>query len=97
MLGAYLLGHLPPEERVGLEAHLDGCAECRAELAELGPVSGALAAADPTHLGAPPEPPAELADRVFARVRAARRSHRRRRWTVALAAAGHVTGTAFRR
>lgn len=87
LLGAYLFGHVSPEERVGLEAHLDGCAECRAELAELRPVSGALAAADPTHLGAPPEPPAELADRVFASVRAARRAHRRRRWGVALAAA----------
>ena len=87
LLGAYLLGHLAPEERVGLEAHLDGCAECRAELAELRPVSGALAAADPKHLGAPPEPPAELADRVYARVRAARRAHRRRRWSVAVAAA----------
>ena len=31
-LGAYALGHLPAEERAGLEAHLDGCAECRAEL-----------------------------------------------------------------
>lgn len=87
LLGAYLLGHLTHEERVGLEAHLDGCAECRAELAELRPVSGALASADATHLGAPPEPPAELADRVYARVRAARRAHRRRRWGVALAAA----------
>jgi hypothetical protein len=87
MLGAYLLGHLATEERVGLEAHLDGCAECRAELDELRPVSGALAAADPSHLGAPPEPPADLADRVFSRVRSARRMHHRRRWSVALAAA----------
>src|SRR5207302_8879808 len=53
LLGAYLLGHLGPEERVGLEAHLDGCAECRAELADLRPVAGALAFADPAPLRAP--------------------------------------------
>lgn len=86
-LGAYLLGHLQADERVGLEAHLDGCAECRAELDELRPVTGALSAADPSHLGAPPAPPEELADRVYARVRAARRAQRRRRWGVAAAAA----------
>jgi len=80
LLGAYLLGQIGFEERAGLEAHLDGCAECRAELAELRPVAGALDAADPTHLGSPPSPPAELADRVFAHVHTARRKERRRRW-----------------
>lgn len=79
MFGAYLLGHLAPEERVGLEAHLDGCADCRAELAELRPVAAALAQADPAHLGAPPAPPSDLGDRVFANVRDARRLARRRR------------------
>jgi hypothetical protein len=86
LFGAYLLGHLSPEERVGLEAHLDGCAECRAELEELRPVAGALAAADPAHLGSPPAPPPELADRVFAHVRDARRLERRRRLAVRLGA-----------
>lgn len=86
MLGAYLLGHLAPEERVALEAHLDGCAECRAELAELKPVATALAAADPEHLGTPPAPPAELADRVFERVRTVRRLHHRRRWALRIGA-----------
>ncbi len=78
LFGAYLLDHLTPEERVGLEAHLDGCAECRAELVELRPVAEALAAADPAHLGTPPAPPPELADRVFAQVRDARRLERRK-------------------
>jgi predicted anti-sigma-YlaC factor YlaD len=86
-LGAYLLGHLTSEERVGLEAHLDGCADCRTELEELRPVSRSLSSADPSHLGTPPPPPPELADRVFARVRAARRAQRRRRWSIAVAAA----------
>jgi anti-sigma-K factor RskA len=87
MLGAYLLEHLSPEERVGVEAHLDGCADCRAELEELRPVSRSLSSADPSHLGAPPAPPPELADRVFSLVRTARRTQRRRRWSIALAAA----------
>ena len=86
MLGAYLLGHLTADERVGLEAHLDGCAECRAELAELKPVASALAAADPGHLGTPPAPPVELADRVFEHVRAGRRLANRRRWALRIGA-----------
>jgi len=86
MLGAYLLGHLTPDERVGLEAHLDGCAECRAELAELKPVASALSAADPQHLGTPPAPPAELGDRVLEHVRTAHRLHNRRRWALRIGA-----------
>ena len=38
-LGAYALGQLPDEERAGLEAHLEGCPECRAELDSLACVS----------------------------------------------------------
>ena len=79
-LGAYLLGHLSPEERVGLEAHVDGCRDCRAELEELRPVAVSLADADPGHLGKAPAPPPDLADRVFARVRDRRRLERRRRF-----------------
>jgi hypothetical protein len=79
LFGAYLLGRLTPEERVGLEAHLDGCAECRSELEELRPVAGALAAADPAHLGTPPAPPPELGERVLAQVRDAHRLNRRRK------------------
>ncbi|MGH2785614.1 MAG: anti-sigma factor family protein, partial [Actinomycetota bacterium] len=52
LLGAYVLGHLATDERVALEAHVDGCSGCRAELDELRPVAGALPEADPAHLGA---------------------------------------------
>lgn len=86
LFGAYLLGHLAPEERVGLAAHLDGCAECRAELEELRPVAGALAEADPAHLGTPPSPPPDLAERVFAHVRDVKRLDRRRRFALRAAA-----------
>lgn len=79
MFGAYLLGHLAVEERIALEAHVDGCAGCRAELSELRPVARALAAADPAHIGTPPAPPPELGDRVFAHLRDARRLNRRRK------------------
>jgi anti-sigma factor RsiW len=81
-LGAYLFDRIAPAERVALEAHLDGCADCRAELAELRPVAASLSAADPAHLGAPPAPPAELADRVLWQVRSARRAAFRRRWAL---------------
>jgi len=82
LLGAYLLGQLSPTEPIALEAHLDGCADCSAELADLRPVTGALSSADPAHLGSPPAPPAELGDRVFAGIRDARSARRRRRWLV---------------
>ncbi|MEI7528233.1 MAG: anti-sigma factor [Elusimicrobiota bacterium] len=38
-LSAYLDGELPPGERLALESHLTGCAECGRELAELRRVS----------------------------------------------------------
>ena len=34
-LGSYALGHLPDGEALALRAHLDGCAACRADLADL--------------------------------------------------------------
>ena len=83
MLGAYLLGGLDEEERIGLEAHLDGCAECRAELAEIRPVAGALANAAPEHINPEEFPPADLIDGVIAQVDRERQLHRRRqrrRW-----------------
>jgi hypothetical protein len=85
-LGAYVLGHLVTDERVALEAHVDGCAACTAELDELRPVAGALPAADPAHLGARPAPPADLGDRVASAIRDARKMRVRRRWTRGVAA-----------
>ncbi|MEX2555778.1 MAG: zf-HC2 domain-containing protein [Actinomycetota bacterium] len=84
-LGAYALGHLPTDERTALEAHVDGCAACDAELRELRPVAEALPAADPAHLGARPAPPADLGERVAARIRAEHSSRVRRRWKIAVA------------
>jgi hypothetical protein len=86
LLGAYALGHLATDERIALEAHVDGCGACREELGELRPVAGALSAADPAHLGTRPAPPADLADRVASRIRSARKAQVRRRWRVSVAA-----------
>ncbi len=43
-LSAYLDGELTPKERLELETHLAGCADCRAELGQLKAVSGAVKA-----------------------------------------------------
>ncbi len=78
-LGAYVLGQLPEDERHGLEAHLEGCAECRTELAQLEPVARVMPLADPEHVAAPAQLPTGLGDRVAAAVAGEQRSVRRRR------------------
>jgi anti-sigma-K factor RskA len=62
--GAYVLGALPDDELRAFEAHLDGCAACRDEIAALRFAADALAlAADPI------APPPELKQRLMAVVR----------------------------
>ena len=84
LLGAFALGHLDGAERPGLEAHLDGCAECRAELAALRPVAGMLPYADPARFESAPVPPPELGRRIAATIEGEkerrRRSRQRRRF-----------------
>lgn len=79
LLGALALGHLEGDERVGLEAHLDGCAECRAELAALQPVARMLPHADPERFEAAPQPPTDLGQRIAATIEGEKgRLHKRR-------------------
>ncbi|HMI81653.1 MAG TPA: anti-sigma factor [Solirubrobacterales bacterium] len=78
-LGAYALGQLEGDERAGLEAHLDGCAACRAELALLQPVAQMLPHADPARFGPAPQPPPELGARIAATIEGERRQEQRRR------------------
>jgi hypothetical protein len=78
-LGAYALGQLPDSERVSLEAHLEGCAACRAEAESLAAVSRLLPQADPDRFGPAPVPPPELGKRIAATIGAERRSGQRRR------------------
>lgn len=68
MLGAYLLGHLADEERIALEARLDGSASLRAELAELRPVVALLPRVTGADLASRPAPPADLGDRIMQRI-----------------------------
>ena len=83
-LGAAALGRIDPAEEIGLRAHLDGCAECRAELRELTAVAQALSAVPvESVVGAPAEPSDALAARARAgRARARRAPHPARagRW-----------------
>lgn len=78
-LGAYALGQLDDEERIGLEAHLEGCPACRAELASLEPVVAMLPHADPARFGPAPQPPPELGARIAATIDGERRAVQRRR------------------
>jgi anti-sigma factor RsiW len=78
-LGGYALGQLPGNERAGLEAHLDGCPACRAELALLEPVAQMLPHADPDRFGPAPQPPPELGARIAATIEGERQQERRRR------------------
>lgn len=79
VLGAYALGHLTAEERAGFEAHLEGCPGCRAEAESLAGVARLLPHADPARFGPAPVAPAELGQRIAAKIGAERRAGRRRR------------------
>lgn len=87
LLGAFSLGDLPEAEASGLRAHLDGCAACRAELAEIAPLAKDLRGVNPDALSSLPTPPADLGDRIRGQVVAERelveaRERRTRRRTV---------------
>jgi hypothetical protein len=79
LLGVYALGQLEGDERVGLKAHLDGCAECRAELAELEPVARMLPHADPERFEAAPQPSPELGARIATTIAGEQRQVEKRR------------------
>ncbi len=77
-LAAFAIDRLGASERVAMQAHLDGCPACRAELADLSSVARALPSADTSHLAAPTDPPAVLGDRILGRLAWARASERKR-------------------
>jgi hypothetical protein len=96
LLGAYALGHLEGDERAGLEAHLEGCAGCREELAALAPVAQMLPHADPARFELAPQPPPELGRRIAATIEGEkqRSEQRRRRRTFGGLAFGGLTAAA---
>jgi anti-sigma-K factor RskA len=61
---AYVLGALEDDELQSFRAHVDGCAQCRAEVAELQPVADELPASV-----APAVAPDALRERILATVR----------------------------
>ena len=92
------LGKLEPEVAVGLQAHLDGCADCRAEAAELAPLAGALAGASIDAVVDPwaDQVPAQLQESVLHRLESEAADERRRTrrrvgvWATAGAAAAGI-------
>jgi len=93
-LGALALGQLPEAERVALEAHLEGCPGCRAELASLASVARLMPLADPERFGAAPAPPAALGKRIAASIRSERRAQQRRRLRLRIALGGATAAAA---
>ncbi len=93
-LGAYALGQLGDDERAGVEAHLEGCADCRAELEELRSVARVMPLADPGSFAEPALPPPVLGKRIAATIASERRSASRGRRLRAGLAFGGVTAAA---
>jgi RNA polymerase sigma-70 factor (ECF subfamily) len=74
--GAYVLGTLSPEETAEFEAHLAGCAECRARVAELSGMPALLGSLPPEAFA---EPDPAVPDTLLpALLRDVRRGRRRR-------------------
>ncbi len=98
-LGSYALGQLGDVESGAIGAHLDGCADCRAELAEIAPLAGDLRLVDTSRLTGLPTPPPELGGQILAAVSAEKklvdrreRRQRTRRTALVSAAAAAVLG-----
>jgi hypothetical protein len=99
-LGVEALGRLDGPERTALLAHVDGCADCRAALAELSRVASALDLVDPTSIeeGETARPSRDLGDRILGRLqweRTARRHRRLRRSATALMGVAAAVAVAF--
>lgn len=68
LLGPYALGGLPEDAAAELRAHLDGCADCSAQLAQIAPLADALRDIDAETLAEPPAPSPDLGSRIRQRV-----------------------------
>lgn len=91
-LAEHTLGILDGRARAELLAHVEGCEECAAEMAELTATVDAL-----SHVPAGAEPPVGFESRVIERIRASRPAviGRRRASPVLLSAAAAVVALAF--
>src|SRR5919112_1080344 len=90
-VGAFLLGKLDEGERTAMQAHLNSCPACQAEVSELETVVGALADASPDRIDEAPWPPEDLEELTLApilgEIHSARRRRLRFRWSALAAAA----------
>ena len=90
-VGAFLLGKLEEGERTAMQAHLNSCPACQAEVRELKPVVAALADAAPDRIDEDPWPPEDLEELTLApilgEIHRARRRRRQFRWSTLAAAA----------
>lgn len=88
-LAAMALGNIDDTEAIALRAHLDGCAECRADLRDLEAVSAVLPLAELDRVTEEPELPSQLGRQVLQRITTERRRRRglRTRRALAIAAA----------
>lgn len=90
MLGAFALGHLSAAEETAIRAHLDGCPDCRRDVAEMSPLAHELSLIDPARVSAAPTPSPDLGRRIQTAVARERRSRdqlTRRRHVLMAAAA----------
>ncbi|MEV8372103.1 zf-HC2 domain-containing protein [Kribbella sp. NPDC056861] len=94
LLGGFALGQLTPAERTAVQAHLDGCAECRAELGAIAPLAAPLKLIDPARLDqAPAGPPDWLETSILTAIKAEpRRIRSKGRWLLAAAAVVVIGG-----
>ncbi|TAL21279.1 MAG: zf-HC2 domain-containing protein [Frankiales bacterium] len=109
LLGAFALDGLPDDARTTMRAHLDGCATCRGELADIAPLAEDLRTVSPDALTDLAAPPPDLGERIRTRIaqerelaqarqrRDVRRAQARRggRQLVAAAAAAAVVAAAL--
>jgi Putative zinc-finger len=93
-LGAYALGQLGEEERVRLEAHLEGCPSCSAEIEQLAALSHPMSLADPARFDSAPALPPALAGRVAAAIGGELQTQRRRRFGFGFGFAGAAAAVA---
>lgn len=100
-LGGWLVAQLGPDDEAALLEHLDACPVCRAEADSLLAVAAVSLGADPGavpwRLAVDGPPPADLANRIVARVAGERRVRWGRRAAVSLAAAALALGVAVLR